>query len=410
MCARGTGATRRVSWAAMVRRTSLVVAVLALGLVVAQPAQAVPRWVRHVGRIVAGHPMSVAVGNDGTVWYRHLASVARPPASNEKLLLSMALLHTFGPDQTFPLRALGLAIGADGTVDGNLYLKGQGDPEVGDARLDLLASRLWDAGLRHLTGHVVGVTGPFHRDWWAPGWKRYFPADYIALPTALTYRGNVAPSGTHISDPERRAAAYLSHALRTLGVSVGGDATAGPGVTGITPLASASSKPLRSIMERMDHRSINFSAEVLGKALAYAGGQAGTIANGAAAICAYEASRHVSATCHDSSGLSYGNRQTAVGIVHMLWNAEHRPWLGALRMALPSAGRGTLRHRLKGIRIRAKTGTLVNDSALSGWVWNGPTDGWLTFSLLTSGMNEYAAKDLEDRVVQVLANRARPRP
>jgi len=125
---------------------------------------------------------------------------------------------------------------------------------------------------------------------------------------------------------------------------------------------------------------------------------------------AYEASRHVSATCHDSSGLSYGNRQTAVGIVHMLWNAEHRPWLGALRMALPSAGRGTLRHRLKGIRIRAKTGTLVNDSALSGWVWNGPTDGWLTFSLLTSGMNEYAAKDLEDRVVQVLANRARPRP
>ena len=394
----------------MVRRTSRVVVGLALALAVGQPAHAEPRWARHIGRIVAGHPMSVVVGDDGAVWYRHLATVARPPASNEKLLLSMALLHTFGPDHTFPLQALGSAIDVDGTLDGNLYLKGQGDPEVGDARLKLLASRLWDEGLRHVTGHVVGVTGPFHRDWYAPGWKPYFPADYIALPTALTYRANTARSGTHITDPERRAAVSLSHALRSLGVTIGGDATAGSGVTGLTSLTSAASKPLRSIMERMDHRSINFSAEVLGKALAYAGGQAGTIANGAAAICSYEAARHVSATCHDSSGLSYGNRQTAIGIVHMLWNAEHQPWLGALRMALPSAGRGTLRHRLRGIRIRAKTGTLDNDSALSGWVWNGPTNGWITFSLLTSGMSEYAAKDLEDRVVQVLANRARPGP
>ncbi|MFL5790583.1 MAG: D-alanyl-D-alanine carboxypeptidase, partial [Actinomycetota bacterium] len=78
------------------------------------------------------------------------------------------------------------------------------------------------------------------------------------------------------------------------------------------------------------------------------------------------------------------------------------------RMALPAAGEGTLRHRLPGIRIRAKTGTLDNVSALSGWVWNGPTDGWITFSILTSGMSEYPAKDLEDRVVHVLANRARP--
>jgi D-alanyl-D-alanine carboxypeptidase/D-alanyl-D-alanine-endopeptidase (penicillin-binding protein 4) len=176
----------------------------------------------------------------------------------------------------------------------------------------------------------------------------------------------------------------------------------------MTELATVSSKPLGAIMQRMDHRSINFSAEVLGKALAYAGGSAGTIANGAAAICAYEAAHHVSARCHDSSGLSYANRQTAIGIARMLWNADRQPWLGSLRMALPRAGQGTLRHRLGGIRLRAKTGTLDNVSALSGWVWNGPTDGWITFSMLTSGMEEYTAKDVEDRVVAVLANRARP--
>jgi len=395
----------------MVRRTSIVVAVLlAVGLVTTGPVQAAPRWVRHIGRIVAGHPMSIVVGDDGSVWYRRRADVARPPASNEKLLLSMALLHTFGPDHTFALRAMGPAVAANGTVDGNVYLKGQGDPEVGDARLDLVASRLWKAGVRSISGHVVGVTGPFRHDWYAPGWKSYFPAAYIALPTALTYRANTAPSGKHEHDPERRAAVYFSHALRALGVTIGANATAGSGATGVSEIASVSSKPLRSIMERMDHRSINFSAEVLGKALAYAGGEPGTIANGAAAICAFEATHHVSATCHDSSGLSYANRQTAIGIVHMLWNAQHQPWLGALRSALAAAGEGTLRHRLGGIRIRAKTGTLDNVSALSGWVWNGPTDGWITFSMLTSGMAEYAAKDLEDRVAKVLANRAKPRP
>jgi len=118
----------------------------------------------------------------------------------------------------------------------------------------------------------------------------------------------------------------------------------------------------------------------------------------------------VSATCHDSSGLSYANRQTAIGIVHLLWDAERQPWLGALRDALPAAGEGTLRHRLAGVRIHAKTGTLDHVSALSGWVWNKPTDGWTTFSMLTSGMEEYPAKDLEDRITRVLANRAKPRP
>ena len=38
----------------------------------------------------------------------------------------------------------------------------------------------------------------------------------------------------------------------------------------------------------------------------------------------------------------------------------------ALRMALPHANQGTLRHRLGGVRIRAKTGTLINVSALTG--------------------------------------------
>jgi D-alanyl-D-alanine carboxypeptidase len=390
----------------MVHRGFIALLVLALVVVAPVEAGAAPRWVRHINRIVSGHPMSVVAGDGGHVWYRHRATVARPPASNEKLLLSMALFDQLGAGHTFSVRAHAAGVDADGVIAGNLYVRGDGDPEVADARLDTLAKRLWQAGVRTIEGHVVGVTGPFHRDWFAPGWKRYFPREYVALPTALTFRGNTSPTGTHITDPERRAAVYLTTALRDRGVKIGAGGTAGTGGAGMRMIAAASSKPLRTIVLHMDHRSINFSAEVLGKALAYTAGVDGTIANGAKRICRLEHIRGIASKCHDSSGLSYRNRQTAIGITRMLWYADRQPWVGALRMALPHANQGTLRHRLGGVRIRAKTGTLINVSALSGWVWSDRADGWVAFSILSSGMSAYAAKGLEDKVVGVLANRA----
>ena len=56
--------------------------------------------------------------------------------------------------------------------------------------------------------------------------------------------------------------------------------------------------------------------------------------------------------------------------------------------------------------VRAKTGTLDNVSALTGWVWSDAAGTWIEFSLLTSGMDEYKAKTIEDRVVHVLAEHA----
>jgi D-alanyl-D-alanine carboxypeptidase len=390
-----------------VRRGSLIALLAAASIIATAPeAAATPRWVKRIDAIVAGHPMSVAAGDGGHVWYQHHPRVERPPASNEKLLLSMALFDRLGVAHTFSVRALSLGVDPDGSIAGDLYLRGNGDPEVADARLDALAARIWNAGVRHIKGRVIGVTGPFRRDWFAPGWKTYFPAEYVALPTALTFRGNLSATGKHITDPERRAAAYLTRALRDRGVSIGASGTDGSGVAGLHEVASVSSKPLRTIVLHMDHRSINFSAEVLGKALAFSAGDEGTIANGAARICRFEAHHHVSATCHDSSGLSYRNRQTAFDIVRLLWNADRQPWGGPLRMALPRANQGTLRHRLQGVRIRAKTGTLIDVSALSGWVWSDAADGWVAFSILSSGMNAHTAKDLEDKIVGVLAARA----
>ena len=405
----GLSGIQRVSWPPMRRRylpAPILITAFMLVTGVSAASAATPRWESRLDAIVAGHPMSVMVGNDGTAWYRHGAGFQRAPASNEKLLLSMALFDQLGAARTFPLRAMSPGVDPDGSIAGDLYLRGQGDPEVTDARLKRLAHRIRDAGVRRIHGRVIGVTGPFRRDWFAPGWKDYFPADYIPLPTALTFRGNVSPGGVHIDDPERRAAVFLTHALRGLGVTVNGTPATGPAIAGLSDVATLTSQPLRTLVRHMGRRSLNFSAEVLGKALAVDVGTAGTIANGADAICAFEAAHGVTGTCHDASGLSYANRQTAAGMVRLLWVTDRQPWAGSLRMSLPDGGQGTLKGRLANVRVRAKTGTLDNVSALTGWVWSDAAGTWIEFSLLTSGMDEYKAKSLEDQIVHVLAAKA----
>ena len=104
---------------------------------------------------------------------------------------------------------------ADGTLRGDLWIVGHGDPETDRQDLAALAADLRERGVERVRGRVMGSTGPFGRDWFAPGWKSYFPRYYIALPTALTYHYNRGPRGTNIRDPERRAAAELTKQLQT---------------------------------------------------------------------------------------------------------------------------------------------------------------------------------------------------
>ena len=83
-----------------------------------------------------------------------------------------------------------------------------------------------------------------------------------------------------------------------------------------------------------------------------------------------------------------GNRVSAAGIVRLLQIAERAPWGETLRGTLPAAGEGTLHDRLAGVTLRAKTGTLIDVSALSGWVWLEREDDWAEFSILSSRFDD----------------------
>ncbi len=364
------------------------------------------RWMRRIDSLTAGLRMSVSVREGGAYLYQRRDQVVRVPASNEKLLLSMALLDRFGPAYRMPTRAMARAV-QDGVVRGDVWILGSGDPTVNRVRLRHLARSIRDAGVRRIRGSVLGSTRYFARDWWAPGWKEDFPREEVPLPTALSFRGNEA-HGRHVADPERRAAAYLTGALRRLGVRVAGKPGWGRSPDGLVEIGRVESVTMAGLLRVMNVYSSNFYAEVLGKRLGVAvRGAPGTIAKGAATTTAWADVHGVHVTAQDGSGLSYWNAATASGLARLIGEAEEQPWGVNLRLSLPAAGQGTLRHRLEGLWVRAKTGTLRGISALSGWVWLDHRQAWAEFSILSSGVSISTAKAIEDKVVRVLAERGR---
>ncbi len=362
-------------------------------------------WMRRVERLLQTLPVSVSVGESGRPLYGHLADVPRAPASNEKLLLSMALLDRFGPRHAIPTTAESPAF-RRGLVRGNLWLVGHGNPEVGPATLERLARRIRAAGVRAIRGSVVGDTSTFTRERWAPGWHK-IALHFISIPTALTFEANQGPSG-FVFDPERRAADALTGDLRALGVRVDGAPAAGRVPSTARAIAVVFSARLVGILRRQNVSSLNLDAEVLDKALgAAASGPPGTIAKGAAAIEAWAGNHGVGIVAHDAAGLSYGNRITTGGMVRLLGVADRSAWGPALRSTLPAPGEGTLAGRLAGLRVRAKTGTLLQGvSALSGWVWLERSGRWAEFSILSKGLTKDEAEAVEDAVVRIVSGGA----
>jgi D-alanyl-D-alanine carboxypeptidase/D-alanyl-D-alanine-endopeptidase (penicillin-binding protein 4) len=396
--------------------TAAMLAPVAQGTPLARAQRGAPRtvltpdWRRQIDALVGDQPVSVEIGYAGDVLYHHLEWVRRTPASNEKLLVSMALLDRVDPDVTIPTRVLTGTSPVNGVVDGNLWLVGHGDPETGKPDMAALADALKTAGITRVRGSVIASTGPFARDWWAKGWRWYFPLYYMPLPTALTFDGNTRRGHPNPRDPELGAAVSLTHKLRERGVVVHGPPRTGRPSTALTVLATVQSPTLRSILHRMDLWSVNFYAEVLNKYLgAVKFGLPGTIAKGTAAVRAFAAAHGVHGiVVNDGSGLSYANRVSASDIVRLLWAADAAPWGVTLRNLLATGGHGTLIGRLERVPVHAKTGTLIDISALSGWVWLNKVGAWAEFSILSRGMSKGRSVHIENTIVRLVSEDADP--
>jgi D-alanyl-D-alanine carboxypeptidase/D-alanyl-D-alanine-endopeptidase (penicillin-binding protein 4) len=345
----------------------------------------------------------------GEVVYARNERLSLLPASNEKLAIAYTALTRLGPGFRFRTEVLGLGSLDGDTWQGDIVLKGYGDPTLDRDDLKALAWDLRGWGIRRVTGAVLADESAYDAARMGPGWKAAYFIDECAPLSALIADRGWLGWGTS-RDPARSAAAVFRDVLVRAGVTVGkrsrrvltAPATA-------FPLATDVSEPLADIVRVMGRDSDNFIAEMLLKQLGEALGTGGTTAAGARVVEETLGEAGVpldGVRVADGSGLSALDRMTAEALVAILRAGESDRWIrGPFLDSLAVAGvDGTLEHRLEArparSRVIAKTGTTNRASALAGFV----RDRWI-FAVVQNGrpVSSFWARRAQDRFATVLA-------
>lgn len=419
------------------------------------------------------------VTQGSTVLASRLPTTELIPASNMKLLTATAALQKLGPDFVYTTVVRADATPVDGVVHGNLYLVGSGDPvlrtepyvsslpysEPDYTSLAQLARQVVEAGVRQVTGSVVGDESLFDTQRAVPTWKPSYTSEGDVGPlSALDVNdGFVLTNGYYVAatQPAESAADQFATLLAADGVeftasapsssSGPGSVGAGAGQTGAinptttttaatstspatptanpnlpaavgatppwaVPITSIDSPPLSEIVQTILRASDDTGAELLTKELGARFGTGGTTAAGVAVIRAALAADGLPVSqlrSADGSGLDRSDRVTCQLIVDDL---VHEGPDSILAAGLPVAGKtGTLESRLTSPitagRVLAKTGTLDDVSALSGFVLGRagtpPAPGLtsnLVFSLIVDGIPNDAGENVGNELATALAS------
>ncbi|HMG69566.1 MAG TPA: D-alanyl-D-alanine carboxypeptidase/D-alanyl-D-alanine-endopeptidase [Gemmatimonadaceae bacterium] len=155
----------------------------------------------------------------GDTLYANNAGEQMLPASTMKLLTSAIAFERFGPNYQFSTDALrDAAVGPDGTLPGNLYLRGDGDPALSgkffpggpSGPMNRLAELVAAKGIKRVTGSVIGDASAFDDQKVPEGWlSRYLQSSYAARVSALSLNENLIAVSVTPTAPGKPATVVL---------------------------------------------------------------------------------------------------------------------------------------------------------------------------------------------------------
>lgn len=355
------------------------------------------------------------------------------PASTAKLATAVVALDLLGPEHRYRTELLAHGEIQDGVLQGDLILKGDGDPALKTADLLGLAVRLQTSGIRHIEGRFliddtalprfseIEPTQPPEAAY-NPGigalslasnlvsvaWRGDPGSDLQTLPPlnearvertspSLLPSGGVefvsasdqgpvwrvadpGGSGQEIVLPVKDAGQHVGHVFRWLVLAQGIEL--GAPQRGVAPaeahlLAVHESAPLRRLLAQMLVHSNNMMAEMIGLSAAQRLGSGASDLDAAGALllahlhCLMPEVDWEGALLGNHSGLDSTARMTPRQLAAILRHGWQHDALAAL---LANGGlSGTLSNRFRGtanaLRVWAKSGTLHYGSALAGYLF-----------------------------------------
>ena len=395
-------------------------------------AETPEKIIKEIDDLISGIPastkMAIMIYNpltqDTLISINHTESMI--PASNTKLFTTATALEIMGGDHLLSTKILAEDTElSDGTIEGNIYLKGFGNPTFSSEDLEQLVNQLCQSGLRKVTGNVVGddtyFDDVYSRDDWISEERanvKLPPISAIVIDRNRTVvvkkrKGRYRNYFVNIDNPPLFTAKKLKEILISRGVEVVGKSISGQ-ATDNTQTLVESSIELRELLKEINKHSDNFYAECLFKTLgSVSSGQQGNSFFSTQAILNYIEDNSIystGTTIVDGSGISRFDQVTAAALVGLLEKVyfnikQFDDFFNSLSIAGVD---GTLHKRMVGTsaenNFRGKTGTLNGVSSLTGYVTTADNDDLIVcmmFEFTTGGASKY--KHIQDRIVEILA-------
>lgn len=308
----------------------------------------------------------------------HNADTPLVPASVNKAVTIASLLSKSGLDYRYHTKVyLGGKVD-DGVLEGDLIIKGGGDPTLGtdeapkgaDFTGDIVKA-LKKKKIETIQGKIIVDSSVFPGPATPPSWQAGdLPHSYGTGCHGFNWQHN-ASGKSAVKDPASKFVAHLTSALARQGIRVQGETLESePKGKAIVDYIS---EPVSEIMRYCMKESDNLYAETFLRTLAMLGGKEATPERGAEIELKFwdkKGSPTAGVRMVDGSGLSRSNRLTARFLadvlVRMAGNADYASFF-------PLAGvEGTLKRFLKGTNledyIAMKTGTMRGIQCYAGYM------------------------------------------
>ena len=302
----------------------------------------------------------------------------------------------------------------DGVVNGNLYLKGYGDPDLNSSDILSLSLQIAKMNIRQITGNIVADETYFDTQYY--GLAGYYSGDtgpsYWPYVNALTLDKNQGYTNPALSAANLLAADLMSSNIEVLGVTIAGKTP--QGAMEVTKF----SRPIYNVLSNMAKESDNQSAITVFKLLgAKMKSNLGSLKNGQEVIESFLTDLGVDRYSYEileGSGLTRYNQVNADLYIKLLkYMYDDRFLFDYFLNSLSVAGKdGTLKNRMIGTQaegnVYAKTGTLNGVSALSGYVIDKDSE-IIIFYIVMNGFGSQTnwMRDIQDSFCITLAGFSR---